>query len=65
MSPRRKKKAGRPPKPKGEAKALVFCVRLSPDERALIDAAAERDGWPSSAWAREVLLAYARHVPQS
>jgi uncharacterized protein (DUF1778 family) len=38
----------------------VFAIRLSDDERAAIEAAAEREGKPVSQWARDVLLLVAR-----
>lgn len=50
---------GRPPKAPGDAKASTFSVRLTPDERARIEAAAERTGVRPSEWARMVLLASA------
>jgi len=56
----RKVRAGRPPKPEGEAKASTFSVRLTTEERARIDAAAERAGLTPSEWARQVLLANAQ-----
>jgi uncharacterized protein (DUF1778 family) len=34
----------------------VFSLKLSDDERAAIDAAAERAGKPVTRWARDVLL---------
>lgn len=47
---------GRPPKAPGDVKASTFSVRLRPDERAAIEAAAERAGVKASEWARRVLL---------
>lgn len=47
---------GRPPKAPGDAKASTFSVRLRADERAAIEAAAERAGVWASEWARRVLL---------
>jgi len=47
---------GRPPKAPGDAKASTFSVRLRADERAMIEAAAERAGVKASEWARRVLL---------
>lgn len=54
-----KSRIGRPPLPEGEAKARMFCLRLSPDERAAIDVAAGTAGESASEWARRVLLAAA------
>ena len=48
---------GRPPKERGTARTEVFAFKLSEEERAAIEAAAERDGKPVTAWARELLLA--------
>ncbi len=53
-------KMGRPKKAPDEAKASTFSVRLTADERALIEAAAERAGIKASEWARRVLIAAAR-----
>jgi len=57
----RKKRArmGRPPKAPGETKASTFSVRLTAEERAWIEAAAERAGVKTSEWARRVLIASA------
>lgn len=51
---------GRPTLPEGTARTQVFALKLSADERAAIDAAAERVGKPVTQWARDVLLARAR-----
>lgn len=58
----RKKKAtmGRPPLPEGEARDVVFTLRLNGAERDAIAAAANRDGKPPTLWARETLLASAK-----
>lgn len=48
---------GRPRMAQGEVKSHTFSVRLTPDERALIEAAAERAGATSASdWARDALL---------
>jgi len=47
---------GRPSFPEGTARTSVFSLKLSDDERAAIDAAAERAGKPVTRWARDVLL---------
>jgi hypothetical protein len=47
-----KKRMGRPLKPKGEAKAEVLTLRLTPAERKAAEAAAKRAGLPISEWAR-------------
>lgn len=56
---KRKVRMGRPPLPEGEARGVVFTVRLSEAERATIVAAAQRDGQPATKWARAVLLSAA------
>lgn len=43
----------------GTAKVGVFTLRLSAEERASIEAAAERAGKPVTQWAREAVLAAA------
>lgn len=50
-------KIGRPSIPKQERKAEFISVRLTPAERKEIEQSAERDGTPTTRWAREVLLA--------
>jgi uncharacterized protein (DUF1778 family) len=52
-----KRKRGRPKMAHGEVKTYTFSIRLTPDERSLIEAAAERAGATSTSdWARDVLL---------
>jgi hypothetical protein len=54
---------GRPALPKGERKAVIFSVRMSPEEREQIEAAARGQGLKAAAWARMALLdAIPRHV---
>jgi len=48
--------AGRPPLPDAQRRDKPLRVRLSDEERALIDDAAKRHGKPTAKWAREVLL---------
>jgi uncharacterized protein (DUF1778 family) len=43
--------------PEGTARTEGFAMKLSADERAAIDAAAERAGKPVTQWAREALMA--------
>jgi hypothetical protein len=47
---------GRPPSPPGTVKRVMFCLRLTREERARIDRAAEAKGLDPSAWARAALL---------
>jgi uncharacterized protein (DUF1778 family) len=51
---------GRPRKPEGEVKNNVLRIRLTPDERAQLDRAAQSRGGETSTWAREILLREAR-----
>lgn len=51
---------GRPPKPEGEAKAIVFTLRLSEAERDTIAVAAGLASKPPRQWAREILLERAK-----
>ena len=53
---KKEKKAGRPKLPKGSAKSSVVRARVSPKERARMEAAAKRDGMRFSAWTRKILL---------
>jgi predicted HicB family RNase H-like nuclease len=50
---------GRPPLGDGKARDVVFTLRVSPEERAALVAAAEREGKPVTQWARDALLASA------
>ena len=51
---------GRPAFAEGTARNGVFAIRLSDEERAAIEAAAERAGKRVTEWARESLLAASR-----
>jgi hypothetical protein len=53
---------GRPPLPEGEARATVFTLRLSEEERGEIVEAARLAGKPVTSWARETLVTGARIV---
>ena len=50
-------KAGRPPLPTGSAKAEMLRVRVTPDERKAIDAAAKAKDQSRSDWIRSILIA--------
>jgi hypothetical protein len=54
------KKMGRPPKPPDEVRAGVYQLRLTADERAEYDRAAERAGVNLSEWIRASLTKAAR-----
>jgi uncharacterized protein (DUF1778 family) len=54
-----KPRVGRPVVPQDKAKGALLSVRFSADERAALDAAAERGGVKLSEWARSSLLAAA------
>lgn len=51
------KKPGRPPLPKGNAKAVMLRVRVTPDERLAIEKEANVKGQTASEWIRSTLLA--------
>lgn len=51
----KKKKVGRPPMPKGEAKAIVLQSRVQPSEKAAYQKAARSEGKDLSTWVRETL----------
>lgn len=56
---------GRPAFAEGTARTGVFTIRLSDDERAAIEAAAERAGKPVTQWARETMIEAAlRHAAE-
>ena len=60
MARKKKPKMGRPALPKGEARDVVFTLRLSVAERDAIASAARRDGKATTLWAREALMERAR-----
>ena len=49
------KRAGRPPLPKGDAKAVMLRVRVTADERTAIRMAAKAGKQTASQWIRNVL----------
>ena len=51
----KKVKVGRPPLPKGEAKAIVLQSRVQPSEKTAYQKAAKAQGLDLSAWVRETL----------
>ena len=51
----KRKKVGRPPLAKGEAKAIVLQSRVQPSEKAAYQKAARSEGKDLSAWIRETL----------
>lgn len=51
------RKAGRPPLPKGDAKDEMLRIRVTPDERKAIEAAAKRKKQSASEWIRSTLNA--------
>jgi uncharacterized protein (DUF1778 family) len=55
----KKPRMGRPPFPKGKAKAEMVHVRLTAAEAAALRAAARASGQTLSAWARAALIAAA------
>jgi uncharacterized protein (DUF1778 family) len=59
------KQRGRPPLAEGERKGHMMRVRMTHEERALIDKAARKDGKDTSAWARALLVAKAKKAVAS
>jgi uncharacterized protein (DUF1778 family) len=57
-------KRGAPKKPPEERKENPLQVRLTGDERAACDAAADKAGQNLSAWARSVLVRAAKRAAQ-
>jgi len=52
--------AGRPPKAEGQTRGNVLRIRLTEEERALLDQAAQGRSLETSTWARSELIALAR-----
>jgi uncharacterized protein (DUF1778 family) len=50
------KPVGRPTLPKGEAKAKITPIRLSPDDRKRVEAAAKAKKQTVSEWVRKAVL---------
>ncbi len=51
------KKPGRPPLPKGYAKAIMLRVRITPEDRKVIEAKAKTGNQSVSQWIRSTLAA--------
>jgi predicted HicB family RNase H-like nuclease len=51
----KRKKVGRPPMPKGEAKGVVLQSRVQPTEKAAYQKAAKSAGVDLSSWIRQTL----------
>jgi predicted HicB family RNase H-like nuclease len=51
----KRKKVGRPPMPKGEAKGVVLQSRVQPAEKAAYQKAAKSAGVDLSSWIRQTL----------
>jgi hypothetical protein len=49
-------KRGRPPLPKGDAKAIMLRVRITPDELTAIEAAAKESNQTVSEWVRSRVI---------
>jgi hypothetical protein len=56
------KRRGRPKLPKGNAKASVLTVRLQPEQRKIVAAAARESGMTLSDWVRDILLSFAGEI---
>jgi uncharacterized protein (DUF1778 family) len=54
--------AGRQKKPESEAKNAVLRIRMTHQDRALLDAAAKGKSLETSSWARSELVALARRI---
>jgi uncharacterized protein (DUF1778 family) len=54
--------AGRPKKPKAASKTYMLRIRMTEEERALLDQAANARSLQLSSWARSELLALARKL---
>src|ERR1700690_3891703 len=59
--PRKARKAGRPPLPKGDAKVGTLRVRVTPNELKAIESAAKAKKQSVSEWIRSTLLATNDH----
>lgn len=57
MTEQKKRGRGRPKMRPGEARTVIFSIRLSVDERDLIEKTAEDCGASASDWARDLLVA--------
>ena len=57
MPKQKGRKAGRPPLPKGNAKDEFLRIRVTPDERKAIEAAAKAKKQSASEWIRDALNA--------
>ena len=53
---------GRPKKPKGESKGYMMRIRMTEEERALLEQAAKCKSLETSTWARSELVSLARKV---
>jgi predicted HicB family RNase H-like nuclease len=51
------RKAGRPPLPKGDAKGVMLRVRITPEDRKIIEAKARTGNQSVSQWIRSTLAA--------
>jgi hypothetical protein len=55
----------RPKKQAGQSRANILRIRLTPEERAELDFAAQNKALETSSWARSELLTLARSVAQT
>ena len=53
---------GRPKKPAGEARTVLFQIRMTAEERAAIEQAANERSLDASTWARSELLTLAKKL---
>ena len=54
---------GRPKKPDSERREKPLRIRVTKDERRILDEAAQNAGQETSTWARDILLKNARNTP--
>jgi uncharacterized protein (DUF1778 family) len=54
--------AGRPKKPDTEAMQAVLRIRMTAEDRALLDAAARLKSLETSSWVRSEMVALARRI---
>ena len=54
--------AGRPKRPKDESKSHMMRIRMTPEERALMEQAAKSKSLETSTWARSELVSLAKRT---
>ena len=59
MTPAKTGRTGRPKLPAGRARSFVISLRFTPDEHAMVEAAAARDKLTVAEWARRAAVSAA------